>query len=50
VKTALVGSPDQPFFPHGYVMMQLNGKNATATYIQYDPTTDTESQIFTEDY
>ena len=50
VKTALVGSPDQPFFPHGYVMMQLNEKNATATYIQYDPTTDTESQIFTEDY
>lgn len=50
VKTALVGNPDQPFFPHGYVIMRLNGKNATATYIQYDPATDTESQIFTEDY
>jgi predicted phosphodiesterase len=50
VKMLLAGNPNQPFFPHGYVMIQLNGKNATAAYIQYDPLTDVETQIFSENY
>jgi predicted phosphodiesterase len=48
VKLALVADPEEAFYPHGYVMMQLNGNAAVATYFQYDPVTDTETQIFSE--
>ena len=48
VELALVADANEAFFPHGYVMMQLNGNTATATYFQYDPVTDKETQIFSE--
>jgi len=50
LKMALVGNSNQPFFPHGYVTMQLHGKNATATYFQYDPVTNAETQIYSENF
>jgi predicted phosphodiesterase len=49
VKLALTAGANEQFFPHGYVMMQLNGKHASASYIQYDPTKNAESEIFRED-
>ena len=48
VRLTLTANPGEAFFPHGYVMMQLDGANASATYFQYDPDTDTETQIFQE--
>jgi predicted phosphodiesterase len=48
VKLTLVADPKEAFFPHGYVMIQLDGKSATATYWQYDFETDNETQIFGE--
>jgi hypothetical protein len=49
VKMTVTTDHRQAFFPHGYVMMQLNGKTATATYIQYDSENDTETEIFREE-
>jgi len=48
VELALVADANEAFFPHGYVMMQLNGNTAIGTYFQYDPVTDKETQIFSE--
>jgi hypothetical protein len=50
VKLALVGDPKEADFPHGYVMMQLKGNSATATYLQYDPNSNTDTQVFSESF
>lgn len=48
VAKSLVANPKQPFFPHGYVIVQLKGKDADVAYIQYDATTNTETQFYSE--
>src|SRR5580658_232160 len=48
VTMALTPDPSASFFPHGYVMMQIDGKFANAEYIQCDPATGKETVLFTE--
>jgi len=49
VAATLTPDPAQAFFPHGYALIKLNGQNAKARYMTYDPATDKATEIFSED-
>ena len=48
VKTGLTPDPNKAFFPHGYVTIQLSGASAKVTYFLYDPETDKETELCSE--
>ncbi|HZS56692.1 MAG TPA: metallophosphoesterase [Bryobacteraceae bacterium] len=49
VELTLTPNQSEAFFPHGYLMMNLDGRKAHVTYIQYDFATDQESVLREED-
>jgi predicted phosphodiesterase len=49
VELTLTPNASQAFFPHGYLMMKLDGRKAHVTYVQYDFATDQETVLHEED-